>query len=325
MDMAHNEHEASRLHRIWRGWRKEIIRGLVLFVVVVGIGLAVTRMFGVLPLHVGRRGGFDFGDFSLDHRNWVESFRWAGQVAPDQWVWIRNLNGPVSVESAPGDSLVVTAEKSWRRSSPDAVEIVAVPHGGTVTVCALWEADHRSCGANGDYAVKGVRKNDVAVRFTVHLPRGVKLDVSTVNGRLEVRGASAPVTLETVNGEIEAVTSQGPVRATTVNGSIDVRMDELAATGDIALKTVNGSITAAFPAGLDADLDAQTVTGRVNTGFPLQVVGRISSRHVRATIGSGGRQVNLRTVNGSIEIQEAGGAAAPAIPPAAPSAPVQPR
>ncbi|MBI1967552.1 MAG: DUF4097 family beta strand repeat protein [Gemmatimonadetes bacterium] len=322
--MAHSGFEASRLHRIWLGWRKEIIRGVVLFAIVVGVGIAVTRMFGVLPFHLGEhvsRAGLDFGDLDLDNRAWVESFRWTGKVAPDQWVWIRNLNGPVSVEPAAGDSLVVTAEKSWRRSGPDVVEIVAVPHGGTVTVCALWPAEQRTCGENGSYSLKGVRKNDVAVRFTVSLPRGVKIDVSTVNGRLEVTGATAPVTLATVNGRIEAITTQGPIKATTVNGSIDVTMGALAPVGDVELKTVNGSITAALPPNLNADLDAQTVSGRVNTDFPLQVVGRISSRHVQAKIGSGGRQLNLRTVNGSIDIQEAGGAT-PALP--QPPAPVAP-
>jgi DUF4097 and DUF4098 domain-containing protein YvlB len=109
-----------------------------------------------------------------------------------------------------------------------------------------------------------------------------------------------------------------------VNGSIDVRMDALTASGDVALKTVNGSITAALPARLNADLDAQTVTGRVNTDFPLQVVGRISSRHVRATIGSGGRKLSLQTVNGSIEIQDASAGAAPESP-KPPLPPAQPR
>jgi DUF4097 and DUF4098 domain-containing protein YvlB len=88
-----------------------------------------------------------------------------------------------------------------------------------------------------------------------------------------------------------------------VNGGIEVSMRSLE-HGGVSAKTVNGSITAALSRGIDADLDAQTVSGRVNTDFPVQMVGRISSRHVKAKIGSGGHTVNLRTVNGSINIEE---------------------
>lgn len=324
MDMANNDPGAvpARLHRFWQGWRKEIVRGVLLFAVVVGVGLAVTRMSGVIPFHIDGR-GFDFGDLDLANRSWTESFRYAGAIAPDHLVWIRNTNGPITVEPADGDSLVVTAEKSWRQSSPESVRIVAVPQAGAVTVCALWDADQATCGENGSYSVKGARRNDVAVRFTVHLPRGVRVDASTINGPLVVSDASAPVTLETVNGKIDVTTAQGPVRATTVNGGIHVIIQALGPSGDVALKTVNGSISAALPANLNADLEAETMTGRVNTDFPLQVVGRISQRHVQAKIGSGGRRLTLRTVNGSINIQEAHPAGA--LPPAPPTAPTPAR
>src|SRR5574341_584123 len=318
MDMT----DPSRFHRIWQGWRKEIIRGLVLFTVVVFVGLAATRMFGVIPFHIGDH-GFDLGDLELGNRTWTEDFRWAGTIAPDQAVWIRNLNGPVTVEPAAGDSLVVTAEKSWRRSSPESVRIVAVPHAGSVTVCALWEGDQSTCGENGTYSVKDVRNNDVAVRFTVRLPRGVKVDASTVNGSLVVNDASAPVTLETVNGKIAVATAQGPVRAITKNGSIEATIQALGASGDVVLKTINGSISVALPPDLNADLDAQTMTGRVNTDFPLQVVGRISQRHVRAKIGAGGRQLTLRTEIGRASCREAG-ARVETAPGAAPPRPPRP-
>jgi len=307
MDMAQNGSEASGLRRIWKGWRKEIIRGAVLFTAVIGIGLVATRMFGLIPLRFGGR-GFNFEDFDLDHREWIESFRWAGVVPDQHTVWIRNLNGPVSIEAAEGDSVVVTADKSWHRSDPHVVDIMAIPQDGSVTVCAVWEGEQASCEARGHYAMNKVRHNDVAVRFTVQVPAGVQVDVSTVNGRLEADGVRGPLKLMTINGSIDATTAMGGIDATTVNGGIDATIEDLGPDGDVTLKTVNGSISLALPAGLNADLDAQTVAGRVNTDFPVQVAGRISSRHVQAKIGTGGRRVELRTVNGSIDLQESGAA-----------------
>jgi DUF4097 and DUF4098 domain-containing protein YvlB len=144
----------------------------------------------------------------------------------------------------------------------------------------------------------------VAVRFRVLLPRGVKIDASTVNGPVDVAGVQAAVTLATVNGRIHAV-AQGPVRATTVNGSIHATMESLGVDDAVELKTVNGSIDAELPAALNAELDASTVSGRVSTELPIQLVGRVSPRSVKARIGTGGRRLVLSTVNGSIQITEA--------------------
>jgi hypothetical protein len=225
-------------------------------------------------------------------------------VKASQQVWIRNTNGPVDVVQGTGDMLEVATEKSWRNSDPNSVELVAVPSERGVTICALWAARERRCGEGGDYRLNGVSKNDVAVRFTVSLPRGVKVDVSTVNGGVAIEGAAAPVAATTVNGRIVVHTSVGPVQASTVNGSIEAAMDALTG-GDIELETVNGSVTAALPSTLNAVVDAATVNGRVETEFPLQVTGKISPRHVRGTIGTGGMTLKLNTVNGSVTIRRA--------------------
>ncbi len=43
-----------------------------------------------------------------------------------------------------------------------------------------------------------------------------------------------------------------------------------------------------------------------STSFPLTVTGRISRRSIQGTIGSGGRQLEMETVNGGIELRKAG-------------------
>lgn len=309
MDMAVDQPRPSAFRSIWKGWRREILRGALLFSAVVGIGLAVRH---VVPFVSAFPFDPDFNfDFAPGERQSGDAWEWRGAIKPSQLVWIRNTNGAVSVEAAPppGNTLEVVAVKSWRRSAPEMVQLAAVPHEGGVTICALWDARESHCGSQGEYRQRGTRRNDVSVQFTVRLPRGVKVDASTVNGNVNVAGATAPVVVGTVNGQIEAVTSTGPVTASTVNGSIRVAMDALApGEGDVELETVNGSVTATLPAGLGAELDAQTVNGRVATDFPLEVTGRINPRHIKATIGSGGRLLKLSTVNGSINIQRAASA-----------------
>ena len=305
----------ARLREFWLGWRKEIIRGGLIFGAVVFVGLAITRMVGWLPLGVAQGleniENWDWDEHGNDRgnrgrRNWRESYRWAGSVASSHWVWIRNTNGPVIVEGSDGDSVVVFADKSARRSDPDDVEIRVVEHEGTVTVCAVWDAAVMECGARGEYKMKNQKKSDVAVRFRVQLPHGVKIDASTINGAVDVQGAQSAVAVATVNGQITA-SALGPVQANTVNGSIHATMHELPGAEPVELKTVNGSIHAELPLRLNADLIASTVSGKINTELPMQIMGKVSPRNVKARIGTGGRVLEISTVNGSIEITAAEG------------------
>lgn len=318
--MSMSGDQPTPFRRFLSTWRREIIRGGVLFGLVLGAGLMISQVrpsFGVPWSAFRNFNGFDIdpdGDLFGPGREVGDPWEWRGPVKGSQQVWIRNTNGPVEVvQGNNGDQLEIVTEKSWRNSDPNTVEMVPVITEDGVTICALWAARERRCGSGGDYHQSGVNHNDVAVRFTVHLPRGVKIDVSTVNGEVGIDGAAAPVAANTMNGKILVHTSVGPVRANTVNGSIEASMDALTG-GDIELTTVNGAVTAVLPARLNAILDASTVNGRVDTDFPLQVSGKLSPRHVRGTIGSGGMTLRLKTVNGSVNIRRTDGLAPVAVP-----------
>jgi hypothetical protein len=304
--------QPSPFRRFLSTWRREIIRGGVLFGLVIAVGLAINSgRAGLSAPWAALRSfnGFDIdpdGDLFGPGREIGDQWTWRGEVKPSQQVWIRNTNGPVAVVQSNGDRLEVTAEKSWRNSEPSRVEMFVVNNELGVTICALWAARERRCGAGGDYQMNHVEKNDVAVRFTVHLPRGVRVDVSTANGEVAIQGAAAPVAAKTMNGRILVQTSVGPVKAKTMNGSIEASMDALTG-GDIELETMNGAVTAVLPRGLNAVVDASTMNGRVETDFPIQLTGKISSRHVRGTIGTGGLTLRLKTWNGSVTIRRPDG------------------
>lgn len=241
-------------------------------------------------------------------------FRWDGQIATGRWAYVRNLNGSVRVERGSGSRLEVTAVKRWRRGDPQdvRVEVTRVGSGdGDILVCALWRDLTTECDEDG-YRSENSRRgrdrwnrdndDDVSLEITVRLPEGVKLDVSTVNGGLEISGATAEVEARTVNGGIEATSSGGPVRASTVNGDVDVRMGAVG-SGDLDFSTTNGSVTVTVPDGLNANVSMRTVNGSVGSDFPMTVNGRISPRRISAQIGRGGMRIDLATVNGSIDLR----------------------
>jgi hypothetical protein len=140
--------------------------------------------------------------------------------------------------------------------------------------------------------------------FEVLVPKGVKVGIWTVNGGASVDGVTSEVRASTVNGSVEATSAGGPVQASTVNGRVHATMGRLDGDQDLNFSSVNGSVVAEFTGDIDADIDLSTVNGRFQTDWPVTITGRIDPRHLRATLGKGGRRIKLSTVNGNVELRK---------------------
>ena len=237
----------------------------------------------------------------------AQDFSWKGKIAAGQVLEIKGVNGDVRAVAASGDQIEVTAVKRARRSDPDEVEIKVVEHAGGVTICAVYptppRARHENRCAPGDEWSSSTENNDVNVNFTVKVPANVRFHGQTVNGDVEAMGMGSDVELYTVNGGVQLSTS-GYAEASTVNGSIEAELGRADWDGDVDFHTVNGGITLTLPSTLSTEVRAETVNGDIDSDFPLLVVGRFGPRHVRGTIGSGGRRLELGTVNGSIRLRK---------------------
>jgi hypothetical protein len=234
-----------------------------------------------------------------------ETWTWNRAMSPGQTLEIKGVNGAIRAVAAGSGEARVSALKSGRRSEPREVTVEVFEHSGGVTICAVYpqgrarEANECRPGPGGRM---NVENNDVQVEWTVRVPNGVNLVAATVNG--EIDGSNLPANAEarSVNGSVSLSTA-GIARASTVNGSIDVSMGRTDWNGSITLESVNGSVTAVFPASLSAEVNATTVTGNINTDFPLTVSGRFGGRRISGTVGAGGRELQLKTVNGSINLR----------------------
>jgi len=239
-----------------------------------------------------------------------KAFSWNGTIASGKRILIKNINGAIHVEHSNSGRVEVSADKSWRRGNPDDVRIEqSKTSSDDILVCALWNEDSK-CDESGIHNDRNRRwtdnKNDVSVRFTVRVPDGVRVDISTVNGGLEVSGVTTDVRASTVNGSVDARSAGGPVVAKTVNGSVHVSMGQLSNADDLQYETVNGSVTIELPSTFGAQLDLSTVNGRVSTDFPITVSGTLSPRHLRGTVGNGSTRLRASTVNGSITLRKSG-------------------
>ncbi len=237
----------------------------------------------------------------------AQDFEWNGRVDRGDRIEIKGINGEINATYTSGSDVRVSATKEAKKSDPKDVRIVVVEHSGGVTICAVYPDDggkKNECKPGDDGRLSS-KDNDVAVHFTVQVPAGVVLDANTVNGGVDAGGLQSDVYANTVNGGIKVSTS-GLARANTVNGSIQASIGRADWTGDLDFQTVNGSITIAMPADVGARVRASTVNGGMETDFPLTVTGKFSNRKMEGTIGGGGRDLNLETVNGSIRLKKSG-------------------
>lgn len=234
-----------------------------------------------------------------------QDFEWHGRIAEGKVLEIRGVNGDVRAVAASGDQVTVRAERRGRRSDPASVRIEVVEHDQGVTICAVYPTPDNArreneCRPGGGH--NSVNNNDVRVEFVVQVPAGVRFAGATVNGDVEAEGIRADVKATTVNGDVDVRTT-GFAEARTVNGDIMLRLGRSSFTEDVEFETVNGSITVEMPEGLNADFRASTVNGSIDSDFPITVTGKVSRRSLRGTIGGGGPELRLSTVNGSIRLR----------------------
>ena len=252
-----------------------------------------------------------------------DTWRWDGRVEAGRWMHVFNVNGSVDFAPSPDNQVHLVAEKRSNGRRMDDIHFEVVQAGGSVTICAIWNNSSR-CEDGGTESLRRNQNNDnqSSVKITVQVPRnvrvgahsvnggvsvrdvGVEVRASTVNGGVAVRNATGPVRATTVNGGVNVNTAVGPVTATTVNGNVDARMAALQGNDDMSFKTVNGSVTIYVPSRFDANFRFDTVSGGIDSDFPMTLSGRWGPRHARGTIGSGGRDITASAVNGSIELRK---------------------
>ena len=236
-------------------------------------------------------------------------FSWDGVITPGHVLVVRNLNGAIRVAKSDGDRASVTGVKRWRRGNPADVRIEQMKGSATgdVVICAFWSdnasCDERSYRSHNDGGWPWRDRNDVSVEFTIKLPPGVRVVVTTVNGDVSVEDATAEVEAASVNGSVWAASAGGPVRAHTVNGDVRARMGTRG-TSDLHFSTVNGTVIVQVPDGADAELSMSTVNGSVQSDFPVTIQGRLNPRKLRATLGKGGPQLVMKTVNGDVRLRK---------------------
>jgi DUF4097 and DUF4098 domain-containing protein YvlB len=233
----------------------------------------------------------------------ADSFDWKGALAAGKTLEIRGVNGDIRATAAAGNEASVTARKTGRDRADVRIEVVE--HADGVTICAVYPSRRE----RDNYCAPGGGRNNVEdiqaeVDFTVTVPKSVVLQAATVNGDVNAEGLGSFVNAKTVNGSVSVSTAHW-AEAKTVNGSVRVRMGRADWTGTLEFATVNGDVELELPSDLNASVETSSVNGDMRTDFPLTVRGRFRRHQLSGTIGSGGRDLKLKTVNGDMVLRKA--------------------
>lgn len=243
---------------------------------------------------------------------------------------IHNPNGRTRVCGSDRDDIEVRACKRARAESAEAAANL-LEH-----IRVSSNEDDEALKLEVDAPKRWNRRGQVSLEVSV--PRGLRIEVNAVNGRVDVqcirgtvvaRSANGSANVADVVGDIEIATSnakvacsctcgkivarssngkivleghKGSVDASTSNGLIRVGLDAIGDDG-VLLATSNGRIALDLPEDVDADVDLRVDNGVIRNERSLSKGLRESNGVVRGRLGKGGALIKLRTSNGSISLR----------------------
>jgi hypothetical protein len=218
-----------------------------------------------------------------------------------------NVNGRITAETTEGKDVVVEGKRSAKARSDEAakemlgkLEIREEVGGSTVRVESR---PPRMSGFGGH-----------EIEWIVKVPKGLTVDLRTVNGGVRMNGLSGEIHAKTTNGGIRGTNLViDTLEASVVNGGVEIELGSpLDATDAVELTTVNGGVTFALPSESKAAITARAVNGGVRASDDLKIeredesTEREARRRLTGTMNGGGARVNVSTTNGGVRLSRTG-------------------
>lgn len=249
-------------------------------------------------------------------------------AAPQFTLSITNQSGTVDIKPSSGRQLWISATTN---SNDAAVECNQV--GGRISAVTRFSKNPSSDEVRVDYEVLVPQEINLSIRNSSGAIRldGVRgdltlrgdaaaVEVSNIgDSHLHVQTVNGPVTFTNINGgHIEVLSTGGKVSMTNVSApkvtasttSGDISYDGVFGhAGEYVFSNHSGAIDVTLPASASVDIDARSVRGSVQNGFPLQqktLSGNnlVPSHAFAGTSNSGSSSVELRSFSGTIRVKK---------------------
>lgn len=242
----------------------------------------------------------------------AQDFQKSYRLAQGSRVSVKNISGDVLVKGYDGEAVVVLAYKEGR--DRDQVSIEDLSDGSRVEVKVRYP---ERCNCNA------------SVRFEVKVPRMINLDYdafSSVSGNVEVSEAVGTLRAKSVSGNVDVKEVSGTIQASSVSGDVNVgeasgavsakstsgnvRVDLLRLEGGananrLEFGSVSGNVEVKLPGSLGAEVEMSTMSGHLETDFPITIEKREygPGRSARGRVGDGSRTLKLSSVSGNVYLR----------------------
>ncbi|MDQ6831101.1 MAG: DUF4097 domain-containing protein [Gemmatimonadota bacterium] len=232
---------------------------------------------------------------------------WDKSLPSGSNIAVHNIDGDVTVVPSSSGKVEVLGAKSGRDTSDVYAEVHETRDG--IVICVMWRHARGTCDEEGynSHSRHGDWNSDDAsgsMDLEVRIPAGMRVSAGSVSGNVHVTGAEGDLRVHSVSGDVQVESSRATsFVASSVSGDVSVKATSLTGSGRLSAKSVSGNITLELPKDFAADVRMTTVSGDLQSDFPMTLEGRQTRRGLEGKIGSGGRDLQLSTVSGNVRIR----------------------
>ena len=216
-------------------------------------------------------------------------------LAPGANVKIQSINGLVSIETWDGDRAEINI--TVRASDIAAMErqpiIIEAPTPDSLTIRREEDKGGRRRGED-----RGWVRHEARLK----LPKSVNLNVSSVNGKVDVGAITGEVGVNSVNGGVVVAQAGTATQLSSINGGISVSLLRLG-EGGLRVHSVNGGVKIGLPSETNAEIDVHSINGGVKSDLPITIIGEVKHGQLRGRVGDGGPPISITSVNGGVTLQ----------------------
>lgn len=214
-----------------------------------------------------------------------------------------------------GDRIVIKVTGPERRGGFDGIQVgVHFSPSAKLRVAIPRKSQLMAKSGDGSITIE-----DVTGKITLSTNDG-SVRANRLSGEILVRSGDGSIRMERIEGKVDVETGDGSIgleakpttlRAKTSDGSIRMQIEpDSAMAEDWDIQTDDGTVVLTLPTSFNGELDAETRDGSVRTSHPA-LSGEARSgedreerrRKLKATLGSGGPTLRVRSGDGTIRIE----------------------
>lgn len=205
---------------------------------------------------------------------------------------VTNMSGDVTVTGYDGSEVIVTGVRSG--DDADRVQILDDSRGNMVSIGVKYPERCRC---------------DASVDFVIQVPRSTAYafdKIASMSGNVKVEGVTGAVNASAMSGDVTVGDVEGTVEATAMSGDVHVAIQRLDGAGNLAFTSMSGDVEVFLPSNAGVDVSLKTVSGSIETDFPLQVQEQKygSSQWAKGRLGDGSRGLTAKSMSGNVRLMK---------------------